>query len=131
MIGGPGKLALLAAGILATTVGAATASVAIDRQFVTSTPLAVEDSGVATTFFLAQVAVQAVLPWLMFAGLAVGVGALALAAVQAGSDGAGTRTRMAPASVVAENPTTLPKSSPSSSNSSSRSSWAVNRDAVK
>lgn len=131
MTGGPARLAMLAAAVLAATIGVATGSVVIERQFVNATPLAVEDSSAATTLFTAQVALQAVLPWLLFAGFAIAVTALALAAFQAGSAGAATRTRMAPGSVQVENPTTRPNSSPSSSNSSSRSSWTVKRDAVR
>lgn len=78
-----------------------------------------------------QAQLSTVLPWLVAGALLVAVAALALAALQAGSTGAATRTRMAPGSVQVEKPTTRPNSSPSSSNSSSRSSWTVKRDAVR
>lgn len=125
------RLAVFAAGILVAAIGVATGVVVVERQFSNATPLSVEDSPAATNLFLAQVSLQTLLPWLLFAGLAIAVAALALAALQAASAGAATRTRMAPGSVVVENPTTRPNSSPSSSNSSSRSSWTVKRDAVR
>ncbi len=117
------RLAVFAAGILVAAIGVATGVVVVERQFSNATPLSVEDSPAATNLFLAQVSLQTLLPWLLFAGLAIAVAALAFAALQAASAGAATRTRMAPGSVVVENPTTRPNSSPSSSNSSSRSSW--------